>query len=59
MTERTELVAALLALAQSNLESGDFKVSVADVIRLLQMQRELEEERPREITVQWVEPQEG
>ena len=34
----------------------DFKVSIGDFVRLLQLRKELEQELPREITVTWVEP---
>lgn len=45
--------AALLALQQSSRESGA-KASVSDLVRLLQLRKELDAERPRKITARWV-----
>ncbi len=41
------------------LDEKEVKASVADFIRLVQLQKEFEEERPREVIVRWVEPSEG
>jgi hypothetical protein len=51
----------LLTDIESRFESESGKASVADYIRLLQLERELEEddEGPREIRVTWVDPQES
>lgn len=46
----------LLADIESRFESESGKASVSDYIRLLQLERELdEEEAPKEIRVRWVE----
>lgn len=46
----------LLGDIESRLESDSGKASINDYIRLLQLERELDdEEGPREITVSWVE----
>ncbi len=47
----------LLTDIESRFESDSGKASVADYIRLLQLERELEEEEdePKEIRVTWVE----
>jgi hypothetical protein len=46
----------LLADIESRFESESGKASVADYIRLIQLERELDEEDgPREIRVTWVE----
>jgi hypothetical protein len=37
--------------------TDDAKPSVGDFIRLLQLEKELEEEQPKEIQVSWVEPE--
>lgn len=51
-----ERIHKLLADIESRFESESGKASVADYIRLLQLERELEEEEPpREIKVTWVE----
>ena len=34
----------------------DVKATLGDYIRLMQLQTELEEEEPKDITVTWVEP---
>ena len=49
----------LLESVQEKVESGEYKASIGDFVRLLQLRKEIEEERPREITVTWVEPSEG
>jgi hypothetical protein len=53
-----ERIHKLLSDIESRFESDSGKASVADYIRLLQLERELEEEDegPREIRVTWVEP---
>ncbi len=51
---KSALVNKLLDAAEKKMESDEVKASIGDVIRLLQLQRELEEEEPREITVQWI-----
>jgi hypothetical protein len=38
-------------------ESKEAKVSVGDYIRLLQLQKDLEADEPKEIHVRWVEPE--
>jgi hypothetical protein len=43
---------------EARLEKGDVKATVADYIRLVQLQKELEEDEPAEIKVTWVEPAE-
>ena len=46
----------LLAEIESRFESESGKASVSDYIRLLQLERELdEEEAPKEIRVRWIE----
>jgi len=41
---------------ERKLGGEDVKATLADYIRLMQLQKELEEEEPRDITVTWVEP---
>ncbi len=50
-----ELVSKLLKSVHEKLDTQDGKATVSDFIRLLQLQKEMEEEQPREITVTWVE----
>ena len=47
----------LLERVRKELEKDDFKMSVADMIRLLQWHAEMGGEKPREIEVRWVEEQ--
>lgn len=54
---RKEKVTELLKNMEDRLNTADGKASVADFIRLLQYERELEEEQqPREMKVTWSEP---
>ena len=48
----------MIAKVEQKLGEGDLKASLADYIRLVQFQRELEQEEAKEITVRWVEPEE-
>lgn len=52
-----ETVQRLLLDLEIKLREGDFKPSIADLIRLLALRRELEEEQPKEINVRWEEPE--
>jgi hypothetical protein len=56
-----ERIHKLLTDIESRFESDSGKASVADYIRLLQLERELEEEdkEPREIRVTWVDPRQS
>ena len=46
----------LLKNVEKKLAGDDVKASLADYIRLMQLQTELEEEEPKDIKVTWVEP---
>jgi hypothetical protein len=48
----------LLAKVEDKLH-GDVKASLGDYIRLIQLQKELEEDEVREIKVTWVDPEAG
>jgi hypothetical protein len=52
---QSQVVKELLKNAQIKLRRRESKPSLGDYIRLLQMQKELEEEEPREIKVTWFE----
>jgi hypothetical protein len=57
---RRERVTKLLAAIEKALDVKELKVTLADFIRLTQLERELEqEEQPKEIIVTWKEPAEG
>jgi hypothetical protein len=42
---------------EQKLSENDVKVTLADYIRLVQLEKELEEDEPREIKVTWVNPE--
>ena len=48
----------MLERVGQKLGKGEVKATLGDYIRLLQLQREIEEEEPAEITVRWVDPEE-
>ena len=54
-----EMVRRLLSQIEEKLKGEAIKASVADFIRLLQLERELSEEEAREVVVRWVEPEAG
>lgn len=53
------VVKKLLKNVERKLGGEDVKATLGDYIRLVQLQQELEEEEPRDITVTWVEPNSG
>jgi hypothetical protein len=52
---RADSVRSLLKKMERKLGEADAKVTLGDYIRLMQLQKELEEEEPKEIKVTWVE----
>jgi hypothetical protein len=50
------IVTKLLKNVEKKLGGEDVKATLGDYIRLVQLQQELEEEEPGDITVTWVEP---
>jgi hypothetical protein len=59
MASRKERISKLLTEIEERLDLKTNKVTLADFIRLTQLERELEEEeQPREIIVTWKEPAE-
>ena len=65
-SEETEINAGLLRAVDAGIEkvrlhlTGDTKMTgtVADLIRLLQLRKELEGDRPRHITARWIDEDE-
>ena len=56
---RRERIAELLEKIEAQLDVGEMKITLADFIRLTQLERELEQEdQPREIIVTWKDPSE-
>jgi hypothetical protein len=57
---RRERITRLLAEVETKLKAKEMKVTLADFIRLTQLEMELEqEEQPREIIVTWKDAAEG
>ena len=52
----SELLAKAIEAIESRLDSKEFKPTMGDYLKLLQMEQEMEEETPKEIKVTWVEP---
>jgi len=54
---RKERIAELLEKIEAQLDVGKLKITLADFIRLTQLERELEQDdQPKEIIVTWKEP---
>ena len=53
---RSEMIEDLIQQARKKLQAKEYKVSVGDLIRLLQYKQELEAEQPKEIRVTWIDP---
>ena len=49
------MVQQILEKVEQKLNEGEVKATLGDYIRLVQLQKELEEEEPAEITVKWIE----
>ncbi len=62
MTERRRNRAAVIqkaiALIEERLDNGETSPTIADFVRLLQIEKEIESEQPVEVRVTWVEPAE-
>ena len=52
----SELLASAIKAIEARLKSKEYKPTVADYLKLLQMEQELEQDAPKEIKVTWVEP---
>jgi hypothetical protein len=50
------LVHKVMENIEKKLEADELKPSVGDLVRLLQLEKELVQEQPKEIKVSWVEP---
>lgn len=53
--DRAELVEKAIQSIEAKLASSEVKATLGDFIRLLQMQKELQLDQPREIKITWVE----
>jgi hypothetical protein len=52
------VVKKLLRKVEQKLSGDEVKASLGDYIRLVQLQKELEDEQPKEMKVTWVKPEE-
>ena len=57
-SKRADLVERAIESIEQKLGSSDVKATFADFIRLLQLQKELQSDQPREIKVTWIDPNE-
>ena len=55
--DKKALVKQAIRQIGEKIENNELKPTVGDFIRLLQLEKELLEEAPREIKVSWVEPE--
>jgi len=55
---KAALVNKMIQSFEEKLEKKELKGTLGDFIRLLQLEKELEDEEPKEIEVRWVEPSE-
>jgi hypothetical protein len=58
-TDRRKLIQALIKMAMKKLENGPEKATVTDLIRLLSLEKEIGEEGPSKIVVEWIDPRTG
>jgi len=49
----------LLKSVEEKLSGKEVKATLGDYIKLVQLQKELDEEQPKEIKVTWMEPEES
>jgi len=57
--DKAALVSKVIHNIEEKLEKDQLKATLGDFIRLVQLEKELEEEeQPREIKVTWIEPSE-
>jgi hypothetical protein len=51
-----EVLEDAITKVKAKLESPDYKPSVADFLKLLEVQQELDRAEPKEIRVTWIDP---
>ncbi|MGB9604400.1 MAG: hypothetical protein ACPL88_00800 [Bryobacteraceae bacterium] len=57
--DKAALVEQVIQNLEKRLMNDDLKATVGDLIRLVQLEKELEKEQPKEIKVTWVDPEQG
>ena len=53
-----DVLAGVIKKMEENLKGADFKASLADYLKLVQMEKEMGDDGPKEIKVTWVQPEE-
>lgn len=56
---RSNIISAFMDRMEEQVNRGEFRASITDFVRLLQVQREVEDGLVREVTVKWVGQSEG
>jgi hypothetical protein len=51
-----DVLTAVVEKMEGKLKDSEFKPTLADFLRLVQLEKEIGEEEPKEIKVTWVEP---
>jgi hypothetical protein len=51
-----KVLESVIEKMQAKLQADEFKPTLADFLKLVQMEKEVDDEEPKEITVTWVEP---
>lgn len=51
-----QVLASVIEKMEEKLATNEFKPSLADYLKLVQMEKEIGDEAPKEIKVTWVEP---
>jgi hypothetical protein len=59
VNKQANLINKLVNNIEEKIDANELKATLGDLIRLMQMQKELEENQPREIKVTWVETPEA
>ena len=53
-----KVLATVIKKMEANLKATDFKASLADYLKLVQIEKEVGDDEPKEIKVTWVQPEE-
>jgi hypothetical protein len=54
--DRARIVRKAIESIEAKLGTAEMQPALADLVRLLQIEKELDAEEPREVRVRWVEP---
>ena len=53
----SELLTKAIKGFEARLTDADFKLTLSDYLKLIQMEKELDDEGPKEIKVTWIDPE--